>query len=167
MTSHFAARTALLLLALGFVAACKSPPPPPAPRPPARAALTINAAAGINPDATGRASPVVVHVYQLRAPVDLAGIDPFTLLEDDRTALGEALARGQEFLLQPGATLTQEMELDPAAREIAAIVAYRDIRNARWHAAAPLAVDAAGEPSGGGQVRIAVGASTVSVSIGP
>jgi type VI secretion system protein VasD len=166
MLSHSAARLSMLTVALTVISACKSAPPP-APEPPARATVSISASADVNPDTSGRPSPIVVHVYQLRAPVNLAGLDPFQLLQNDKSTLGEALAVGQEFLLQPGATVSTDTLLDASAREIAVVAAYRDIRNSRWHATAPLALDAGGTLEGGDHVTIAVGATAVSVSIGP
>jgi len=65
MKTMRAIKVGLLAFAtLGFSAlvGCGGPPPPP---PPTVAALTMTAAADINPDAGGNAAPVTVRVYQL------------------------------------------------------------------------------------------------------
>ena len=157
----------LPFVALVALAACQSPPPPPPAKPPARLGVTLNAVAGANPDASGRPSPTVVHVYQLRSPVSFASLDAFELLENDKAVLGEALAARQEFVLQPGTSVSASLELEPSAREFAAVAAFRDIRNARWYASAPLVIDADGDLADGSVAAITVGAAAVSVSIGP
>ena len=166
MNNRSASRLIPSLVALVALAACQSPPPP-APKPPARLGVTLNAVADANPDASGRPSPTVVHVYQLRSPVSFAGLDAFELLENDKAVLGEALAVRQEFVVQPGASVSASMELEPSAREFAAVAAFRDIRNASWYASAPLIIDSDGDLADGGLATITVGAAAVSVSIGP
>ena len=50
--------------------------------------LTLAATADSNPDATGRPSPVVVRVYQLKTDVAFKGAEFFALFDDDMKVLG-------------------------------------------------------------------------------
>ncbi len=94
----------------------------------------MSSAADINPDASNRASPLVIRVFELRSDAEFSGADFFALYEREKQTLGEALIERKEFVLQPGAK--QELRL-PMARDtrfVGVIAAYRDIRAARWRA---------------------------------
>ncbi len=88
-------RVKVALLAVLIMTGCGKGAPPPiviAPPPkPAPAALTIAASADTNPDDTGRPSPVVVRVYQLKADAAFAGAEFFPLFDDDQKVLGAEL----------------------------------------------------------------------------
>ena len=105
---------ALAIVLGGALAGCKSKPPKPAPPPPVILTLNLAASADVNPDAQGRPSPVVVRVYQLKD--------------------GAALAARQEFELAPSEQRSVTLKPPPEVRFIGVVVAYRDIRNARWRA---------------------------------
>lgn len=59
----------------------------------------LSSAADSNPDATNRASPVVVRVFELRSDAEFAGADFFALYERERETLGGALIEREEFVL--------------------------------------------------------------------
>ncbi|HEY6360417.1 MAG TPA: type VI secretion system lipoprotein TssJ [Vicinamibacterales bacterium] len=137
-----AARGASLLLAVLIMASCgKAPPPPPivlAPPPkPAPAAMTIAASADTNPDASGRPSPVVVRVYQLKADAAFAGADFFPLFDDDQKVLGPELISREEYVLAPSERRIIEVPVADEARFLGAIAAFRDIRNSEWRVLVP------------------------------
>lgn len=118
----------LLAVSLGL-SACAAKPPKPTP---ARAELV--ASADVNPDASGRASPVVVRLYQLRNDGEFASADFFALYDKEKETLGASLISREEYVLAPGETRKLELPLNPEARFLGAIAAYRDIRSARWRA---------------------------------
>jgi len=53
--------------------------------------MTLAVSPDVNPDANGRPSPVVVHVYQLRADGAFRRVEFFELMDDSVKALGEVL----------------------------------------------------------------------------
>jgi type VI secretion system protein VasD len=123
-----AACAAFALLAVGaLLTACGSKPPKPEP-----ARLRIVAGADANPDSSGRPSPVVVRVFQLRADGEFAAADFFALYDKEKETLGQSLIARQEYVLVPGETRQLELSLDPQARYVGAVAAFRDIRSARW-----------------------------------
>ncbi len=135
------ATAAAAAFVLAAAACAKAPPPPPAPPPltitaPADArektTLRITAAQDVNPDPGGRASPVVVRVYQLRADAAFSKADFFTLFDDEQKVLGQELISRDEFMLQPAEERTIDVTIADATRFVGAIAAYRDIRNAEW-----------------------------------
>src|SRR3954470_6117205 len=89
-------RSAMPLAAVLAVMACSSPPPPqaPAPPPPGVVELTVTAAEDLNPDASGRASPAVLRVYQLADAAKFQAADYFQLADNDAAILGaDSIAR--------------------------------------------------------------------------
>jgi type VI secretion system protein VasD len=122
-------RIALLLQLAFIVAACAAKPPKPAE---AKAQLIV--AADVNPDASGRPSPIVVRVFQLREDGEFAGAEFFALYEREKEVLGQSLVSREEYVLAPGETRDLVIPLQAQTRYIGALAAFRDIRAARWRA---------------------------------
>lgn len=132
------ARRAALMLGVALLAAsCGSPPPKPVVTP---VSLNLVASADANPDARGRASPLTVRVYVLKAPGPFEGADFFSLYDKDQATLGAELVKREELLLKPGESRKLEFTLEPDAKNIAVLAAYRDLERARWRDLKPLEV---------------------------
>jgi type VI secretion system protein VasD len=115
---------------LAFMAGCASnKPPPPTP---AKAQLT--AAPDVNPDSAGRPSPVVVRMFQLRNDGELAAADFFSVWEKEKATLAQSFISREEYVLSPGEKREFDLPLNPETHVIGVVVAYRDIRSARWRA---------------------------------
>jgi type VI secretion system protein VasD len=112
--------------------------PPPAPEP-YRARITIAASADVNPDATGRPSPIVVRIYQLKTDAAFGGADYFTLFDDEQKVLGADLITRREYVMAPAEQRVIELDIDLDARFVGVLAAFRDIRNAEWRALVPAA----------------------------
>lgn len=128
---------------LATIACGKTPPPvvpQPLPQPPpqlpppkiARARLTLAASADSNPDASGRPSPVVVRIYQLKTDTAFAGAEFFALYDDEMKVLGPDLIGRTEYTLAPSERRTMEFDVSADAQFVGVVAAYRDIRNAQW-----------------------------------
>jgi len=137
-----------LLVAVLALSAClgkKEPPKPPdaamtiaaAADAKIKAPMTISASTDSNPDATGRPSPVVVRVYQLRTDSAFSAADFYALFDDDQKVLGAELISRDEFVLAPAERRTIDMTVSGQTRFVGAIAAFRDIRNAQWRMAVP------------------------------
>jgi type VI secretion system protein VasD len=143
-----------LLLSFGL-AACsmfqKTPPapapPPPAPQampqivlppmqkealPPVQVAHSIEAGADANPDISGRASPVVVRVYEMRSAVAFEAADFFSLFEREQQALGTDLIGRDEYQIRPGEQVLFARPLRPGTRVVGVAVAFRDLDKSSW-----------------------------------
>jgi type VI secretion system protein VasD len=94
----------------------------------------IIVAADVNPDSTGRASPVVVRVYQLKEEGQFAASDFFALYDNEAGTLGGGFIAREEYVLQPGENREIELKLEKEAKYLGVIAAYRDIRNSKWRA---------------------------------
>lgn len=94
--------------------------------------LQINVADNVNPDVTGRSSPVVMKIYELSSRTIFDTQDFFSLYDDPETILGPDLLKKDELELQPDTTQEYKMKLNKNTRYVGLIVAYRDIEQARW-----------------------------------
>ena len=115
-------------LALAALSGCSASP--------TRIEAAIVAAPDLNPDTSGRASPLVVRLYQLKSPVAFNNASFFALFDSDADALGQDLQGKEEIELKPGEKLEIERELQPETRFVGIMAGYRDIDNASWRAVA-------------------------------
>jgi type VI secretion system protein VasD len=141
-------QSALLWLSavLVIASACaKAPPVPPAapvtiaaaPEAKVKAPMTIAVSADVNPDASGRPSPIVVRIYQLKTDAAFRGADFFALFDNDEQVLGSELISRDEFTLAPSERKTMDVTVAGETRFVGAVAAYRDIRNAQWRVIVP------------------------------
>ena len=138
------ARVALVLVSIlpgcGSDPPAPEPPPAPAPPPPpTRVLWKIEAGANVNPDATGRSSPLLVRIYQLKTLTGFNRSDFFSLYQDDNKALAADLVQKEEFTLRPGDQRALDFEPKPETQALAAIAAFRSLDSARWRATVTLA----------------------------
>ncbi|SAL79202.1 putative lipoprotein [Caballeronia terrestris] len=151
-------RACLVALLCVIVAGCKSPPPPP---PPTVVKLTVSVLATANPDRSGRPSPIVVRVYELKSTAAFDSADFFTLYAKDQAALGADLNAKNEFLLRPGESKTLDpAPVQPGTKFIAVVAAFRDIERSRWRATFPV------PPNKTSPVAVKVDAADVGI-VGP
>ncbi len=116
-----------------LLAHCASPPPP------AVLDLVIAAGADQNPDPSGKAAPVAVHMYQLAATAKFERADVFALIEREKATLGDEVMASEEFVLSPGENRTISRELKAGVQFIGIVVLFRDIDHATWRAIAKVA----------------------------
>ena len=122
-----AAVSVLVLLASGCAGAPKA----------TASHATLAVAQDANPDSSGRASPVVLRVYQLKQEGAFNDADYFALTDKEQETLGPSLISREEYELQPGDTRALELKIAPEAHFIGASVGFFDIRNAKWKAIVP------------------------------
>lgn len=113
---------------LSLVAACSGSPSP------GSVDLTISAANDINPDPAGRASPVVLRIYQLAGGTQFQAADFFQLFDKEAPTLGADLVGREEVTIAPGSTRSLTVALKPNAQAIGIAASFRDIDRASWRA---------------------------------
>lgn len=140
MTRRSLMRWLAPVLVAGLLAGCfgKKPPPGPEIPKPAKLDLVVNASADLNPDSTGRPSPLVVRIYALRQMTEFEKADFFALFEKDEQVLAAALAKREEIILKPGDSLMQPREYPPDTKFVAVMAAYRDVERSTWRASGPI-----------------------------
>ena len=135
MSDHVVRRLSRLAVLL-FVAGCAAKVPKPIPIP---GVLTAHAA--VNPDITGRPSPVAVKVYQLRSAGSFESSDFFSLYNQAATVLGADLVSSTDITVRPGESKKFDEEIDPKTRFVGVVAGFRDIENASWRAVVPVPAD--------------------------
>ena len=116
------------------LAACAGP----AKKPPALVQAAVTVAADVNPDASGRPSPVVVRLLELKNLAAFQSADFFSLSERGKETLGAELLAGEEIVLQPGEQRRFERPLQDDTRFVGVIAAFRDLDRAHWRASLPV-----------------------------
>lgn len=124
-----------VLIAAVVTVACASAPKP------SVATVTVAASGDSNPDASGRPSPVVVRVYQLKGDTAFTNADFFALYDDEKKVLGAELIARAEYVIAPSEKRSIELSVSPEARFVGAVAAFRDIRAAQWRAVVPVSRD--------------------------
>ncbi|MCP3024446.1 type VI secretion system lipoprotein TssJ [Cupriavidus basilensis] len=121
----------VVLLAVALLSAC-SVPQPVAPKEQIKLELTIDAKSTVNPDDKGRASPVLVRLYELKTETAFENADYFTLEKNDKTVLTQDLLVRDEFVLRPGVSRDFERKLNPETTALGLLVGYRELGKAQW-----------------------------------
>lgn len=125
---------ALAAILLALVAGCGGPPK----IPPTTVAGSVAAAPGVNPSVSGRPSPLLLRIYELKAPTAFTAADFVSLYQRDQAELGTELVGREELTLAPGASVPFNRTLASETRFIGVFAAYRDLEHARWRAVLPV-----------------------------
>ncbi len=121
-----------VVLAAAMAAGCSSTPDPTV------VAATIQAEENLNPDASGRPSPLVIRMYELKALSAFKDADFFSIWDNDQQTLAADLNGREEMVLRPGDTHSVQRVTQPGTRFIGVVAAYRDLERAVWRASVPV-----------------------------
>jgi type VI secretion system protein VasD len=105
---------------------------------PATLSATVTATDQVNPDARKRPSPVVVRVFELRAPTLFEQADFVSLFEKDQAVLAAEMVGREEFVMRPGESRPIAKPLAPDTKFIGVMAAFRELERARWRAVVPV-----------------------------
>jgi len=113
---------------------CSSAPVPTPPAPPKPIILSVNLKGGknLNPDLEGRASPLVVRIYQLENIATFNTSDFFALYENDQSLLAKDIKYRDEFEIKPEQNQEKKFELKEGGHYLAIFAAFRDLDHAQW-----------------------------------
>ncbi len=117
----------------------------------------IVAASNVNPDDSGRASPVVIRIYELKKADTFQDTDFFSLYDKESATLGQDMNGREEVELQPKSSKTVKRKLQPDTQYIGVMAAFRDIDQAHWRAVYKLS------PHRTNAVTIKLGRDSVSI----
>jgi type VI secretion system protein VasD len=135
-TAHRAQQLGALCIIL-LLSGCKGKALPiPFASKPTRIAIEIKTAGDINPATDGRASPLVLRVYQLKSPAVFNKVDFFALYDADERTLGGDLVHKEDVIMKPNETQTLVFEPPAETQAIGMFAAFRDYERAQWRAVA-------------------------------
>ncbi|MEO6563753.1 MAG: type VI secretion system lipoprotein TssJ [Nitrosospira sp.] len=96
--------------------------------------ISLHAQPSINPDSNGRASPVVVKLYELKSAAAFDASDFFSIFDSEQKTLGAELLNSEVLQLRPGGNLEFDRPLNTDTRYLAAVAAFRDLEHSQWRA---------------------------------
>jgi type VI secretion system protein VasD len=92
----------------------------------------------LNPDASGRPSPVPIRVYLLSNADKLSRADYFQIIDHERDVLGPDIITREEAIVRPGESHEIVLQGWREHAEVGVVVGYRDIERANWRVISPL-----------------------------
>jgi type VI secretion system protein VasD len=102
--------------------------------------LTVVGGPALNPNAQGRASPVVVRIFDLAVTKSFESADFEALFEHPGERLTQDLLAQEEFVLRPGEIEQRNLELPLQVQALGVAAAFRDLEHAVWHLIVPVKV---------------------------
>jgi len=105
---------------------------------PTKVSMNVMASNTINPNAEGRASPVVIRIYRLKSPAIFNEADIFQLFEAEGATLGPDLLGREEMVVMPGSNQILDREVPDDTTYIGVIANFRDADHAIWRGSAPI-----------------------------
>lgn len=102
--------------------------------------VRFTASGDLNPDISGRPSPLVVRLYELKAPSIFENADFYTLYDYGTETLGPDFVALEEMTLKPGEQLDMKLALQEGTNYIAILGAYRDMNYANWRVVFPVSL---------------------------
>lgn len=124
-------RVATLISLAATLSGCGS-----APAKPAEAKARISATAQVNPNSSGRPSPIHVRIFQLKEDGAFMDADFWALVDKETETLGASLVQRLEFDLTPGESKDFPLKVSPEARVLGVMAEFADYRNAQWRVVA-------------------------------
>jgi len=108
------------------------------PKEPARVAVTLNAAANVNPDPSGKPLSVVVRVYQLKDKGRLESADYNAIFRTDKETLSDDFLAVQERVVKPSTSEILEIQANPMAKYVGVVALFRSPTGDTWRRLIPV-----------------------------
>ncbi|MDM8215158.1 type VI secretion system lipoprotein TssJ [Desulfovibrio piger] len=103
-----------------------------------RVSMEVASLPNVNPDSSGRPSPVIVKMYELRGDMAFRQGDFQTLFMEPMKVLGPELVAVDELLFVPGEARTVEYVPMPETRYVGILAGFRQMERARWRNIVPV-----------------------------
>lgn len=124
-------RALLYMLALTMIPllhGCSSP----------RITMEVASQPNVNPDSSGRPSPIIVKMYEMRNDMAFRQGDFQVLFMEPMKVLGAHLVAMDELLFVPGEARVVEYAPMPETRYVGILAGFRQMERARWRAVLPV-----------------------------
>ena len=123
---------AAALAVAALLAACAGGPKPTV------VAGNIEAAQQLNRTPSGRPSPLLVRVYELKSVTAFNKADFMSVYQRDQAELAADFVAKDEYLMGPGESKAFSKTLSPDTRFLGVLAAYRDLEHATWRTSVPI-----------------------------
>jgi type VI secretion system protein VasD len=100
--------------------------------------ITFDVAGDVNQDASRRATPIVLKVFQLKTSSAFDSADFFSLQSKPDGVLGNELLSVDRIIVRPGESRTLHYSGSVDAHAIGVVAEYRRIEQSRWKLTIPL-----------------------------
>jgi len=120
-------------IAVWIISGCATTPQPELPVP---VEISMAASESLNPTEAGRASPVLLRIFELSASTFFQSADFFTLLGELGEAQHAEVIEIHEFTLMPGEIRVLRRLTEPNTRFLGVAAGYRDLEGSAWRALA-------------------------------
>ncbi len=98
--------------------------------------LYVRSTKDINPDISGKPSPVRLQIYQLKSDHLFMNTDYYSLNSDPKEALGTTYISHEEYEILPDAWVPiKEIELNAKTEAIGVLAFFNDMDNSEWRTA--------------------------------
>jgi type VI secretion system protein VasD len=94
--------------------------------------LAVASQPNVNPDNSGRPSPVIVKMYELRGDLAFKQNDFYTLFHEPAKALGSDLIAADELVFVPSEARVISYEPMTATRFVGIVAGFRQMERAQW-----------------------------------
>jgi|GEM_PF-1719843 len=94
--------------------------------------MHIDAAQYLNPNTHGIAEPLILSIYQLKAPMKFKQATYSDLLLNTSQKLGDDLIDKESIEVRPAENASHTVQIDSDVKYIGIIASYRNINNAIW-----------------------------------
>lgn len=104
-----------------------------------RVNLDFTVAENINPDGSGRTSPLVISIFELKDNGAFEGMDFLSLYENAADSLGDNLISVRKLpALAPGKDRQDKLKLNDETRFIGLLAEFSDFEDAKYHLVMPI-----------------------------
>ncbi|MBS7706444.1 type VI secretion system lipoprotein TssJ [Chelatococcus asaccharovorans] len=138
-----------------ILAGCATAAPPR----PAILHATVVAGLSVNPDGDGRASPVVVEIFELSSLTPFQEADFDSLYTKEKQTLGENLLATHSTIVSPGASKTVTATMAPQTTALGVIAGFADLDGLQWRGAL--------QTLPGKDVRVAIAIDGAGITVRP
>jgi type VI secretion system VasD/TssJ family lipoprotein len=114
----------LIIMCVACVSGCSKP----------RINIVAASLPNVNPDYSGRPSPVIVKMYELQRDIAFKQADFQTLFEKPMQALGADLIAADELVLTPGEVRKVTYQPGTSTRFVGLVAGFRHMERAQWRA---------------------------------
>lgn len=118
----------LVLAMLSLLNACSSP----------RVTMEVASQPNVNPDSSGRPSPLIVKMYEMRSDMAFRQGEFQLLFMEPMKVLGSDLVAMDELTFVPGEARTVEYVPMPETRYVGVLAGFRQMERARWRTVVPV-----------------------------